>query len=105
MLRSKPFGEADTRAHPAVKPTMDDEGIGSHFRRSTLGVSWRIKATEQKGVGVHAVAGRVCSPNRHLRWHKTRKFDLDPQSGVLTLKKVTLHEFDTSTHLAEDHNV
>ena len=25
----------------------------------------------------------------------TRKLDRDPQSGVLTLRKATLHEFDT----------
>ena len=33
------------------------KGWGSHLRRSTLGVSWRMQATEQKGIGVHAVAG------------------------------------------------
>ena len=31
---------------------------GSHVRRSTLGVSWRLNATEPKGIGVHAVADR-----------------------------------------------
>ena len=104
LLRLQNFSEdSETSEEVAscelAEPTVDSKDEPTNPTEPTSALSGYGKATEQHMLGAHAVSS---SKSAHQAATCVRigqgKLDLDPQCGLLTLKKVSFHDFDTVTH-------